>query len=155
MIISDKPSAPPKQLPSPPIIEPKKSHSVIVDNSKVPIDSLITHVSGIALTVDYYRLIVNKDTALYSQDVGQSGVQQQYQLYKNFEITRIALPEIDFRIVCSKGTYIRSIAYDFGLALNSGGHLTSLRRTKIGDYSVENGVEPEAFIEALQQSPSE
>ncbi len=72
-----------------------------------------------------------------------------------FEITRIALPEIDFRIVCSKGTYIRSIAYDFGLALNSGGHLTALRRTKIGDYSVENAVEPEAFIEALQQFPSE
>jgi len=71
-----------------------------------------------------------------------------------FEITRIALPEIDFRIVCSKGTYIRSIAYDFGLALNSGGHLTALRRTKIGDYSVENGVTPDAFIEALQQSPS-
>lgn len=66
-----------------------------------------------------------------------------------FEITRIALPEIDFRIVCSKGTYIRSIAYDFGLALNSGGHLTALRRTKIGDYSVENAVEPDAFIEAL------
>ena len=72
----------------------------------------------------------------------------------DFEITRIALPEIDFRIVCSKGTYIRSIAYDFGLALKSGGHLTALRRTKIGDYSVDNAVEPEAFIEALQQSPS-
>jgi tRNA pseudouridine55 synthase len=71
-----------------------------------------------------------------------------------FEITRIALPEIDFRIVCSKGTYIRSIAYDFGLALNSGGHLTALRRTKIGDYSVENATEPEAFIEGLQQSLS-
>ncbi|TAE64907.1 MAG: tRNA pseudouridine(55) synthase TruB [Flavobacteriia bacterium] len=71
-----------------------------------------------------------------------------------FEITRIALPEIDFRIVCSKGTYIRSIAYDFGLALNSGGHLTALRRTKIGEYSVENATEPEAFIEGLQQSPS-
>ena len=71
-----------------------------------------------------------------------------------FEITRIAIPEIDFRIVCSKGTYIRSIAYDFGVALNSGGHLAALRRTKIGDYSVENAVEPEAFIEALQQSPS-
>jgi tRNA pseudouridine55 synthase len=71
-----------------------------------------------------------------------------------FEITRIALPEIDFRIVCSKGTYIRSIAYDFGLALQSGGHLTALRRTKIGDYSVENATEPEAFIEGLQQSPS-
>ena len=71
-----------------------------------------------------------------------------------FEITRIALPEIDFRIVCSKGTYIRSIAYDFGLALHTGGHLTALRRTKIGDYSVENAKEPEAFIEGLQQSPS-
>ena len=71
-----------------------------------------------------------------------------------FEITKIALPEIDFRIVCSKGTYIRSIAYDFGLALNSGGHLTALRRTKIGEYSVENATEPEAFIEGLQQSPS-
>ena len=63
-----------------------------------------------------------------------------------FEITRIALPEIDFRIKCSKGTYIRSIAYDFGLALQSGGHLTALRRTKIGDYSVENALTPDEFI---------
>jgi len=70
-------------------------------------------------------------------------------MVSEFEITRIALPEIDFRIVCSKGTYIRSIAYDFGLALKSGGHLTALRRTKIGDYSVENATEPEAFIESL------
>jgi tRNA pseudouridine55 synthase len=62
-----------------------------------------------------------------------------------FEITRIALPEIDFRVKCSKGTYIRSLAYDFGIALNSGAHLTKLRRTKIGDYSVENGISPEVF----------
>ncbi|MEC4004074.1 tRNA pseudouridine(55) synthase TruB [Flavobacterium sp. SUN052] len=62
-----------------------------------------------------------------------------------FEITRIALPEIDFRIACSKGTYIRSIAFDFGNALQSGGHLTKLRRTKIGNYSVEDGVSPEKF----------
>jgi tRNA pseudouridine55 synthase len=62
-----------------------------------------------------------------------------------FEITRIALPEIDFRIKCSKGTYIRSIAFDFGLALQSGGHLTALRRTKIGDYSVENAIAPTHF----------
>ena len=55
-----------------------------------------------------------------------------------FEITRIALPEIDFRVVCSKGTYIRSIAYDFGIALQSGAHLTALRRTKIGDFEVKN-----------------
>jgi tRNA pseudouridine55 synthase len=66
-----------------------------------------------------------------------------------FEITRIALPEIDFRVQCSKGTYIRSLAYDFGQALQSGGHLTALRRTKIGDYSVENGITPEAFDQLL------
>lgn len=63
-----------------------------------------------------------------------------------FEITRAELPEIDFRIVCSKGTYIRSIARDFGLALNSGAHLTKLCRTKIGDYDVKNALEPEAFL---------
>lgn len=62
-----------------------------------------------------------------------------------FQITRIQLPEVDFRITCSKGTYIRSIAYDFGLALQSGGHLSALRRTKIGNYSVINAVTPEEF----------
>jgi len=67
-----------------------------------------------------------------------------------FEITRIQLPEIDFRIKCSKGTYIRSIAFDFGLALQSGGHLSALRRTKIGDYSVENAISPEDFEKSLQ-----
>ena len=60
-----------------------------------------------------------------------------------FEITRIALPEIDFRVACSKGTYIRSLAFDFGKAMQSGSHLTALRRTKIGDYSVENAFSPE------------
>lgn len=62
-----------------------------------------------------------------------------------FEITRIQLPEIDFRVQCSKGTYIRSLAFDFGKALQSGGHLTVLRRTKIGDYNVDNAVTPEVF----------
>ena len=62
-----------------------------------------------------------------------------------FEITRIALPEIDFRVVCSKGTYIRSLAFDFGKAMNSGSHLTALRRTKIGDYNVQNAMTPKQF----------
>lgn len=55
-----------------------------------------------------------------------------------FEITKIQLPEIEFRIVCSKGTYIRSIANDFGKKLNSGAYLSSLCRTKSGDFSLEN-----------------
>ena len=66
-----------------------------------------------------------------------------------FEITRIALPEVDFRVVCSKGTYIRSLAFDFGKAMQSGSHLTVLRRTKIGDYGVENGVSPEDFEKSV------
>ena len=66
-----------------------------------------------------------------------------------FEITRIQLPEVDFRVQCSKGTYIRSLAYDFGLALQSGGHLSVLRRTKIGDYSVENAILPDDFEQTL------
>lgn len=69
-----------------------------------------------------------------------------------FEITRIALPEIDFRVVCSKGTYIRSLAFDFGKALQSGGHLSALRRTKIGNFSVEDGIEPLAFEKIYNQN---
>ncbi|HRB70513.1 MAG: tRNA pseudouridine(55) synthase TruB [Flavobacterium sp.] len=66
-----------------------------------------------------------------------------------FEITRIALPEVDFRVVCSKGTYIRSLAYDYGVALQSGAHLTALRRTKIGDYSVKNAMIVTDFEESV------
>jgi tRNA pseudouridine55 synthase len=58
----------------------------------------------------------------------------------DFEITRIALPEVDFRIVCSKGTYIRSIARDFGQKLNSGAHLTALRRTRIGEFNIKDSI---------------
>jgi len=66
-----------------------------------------------------------------------------------FEITRIALPEIDFRVVCSKGTYIRSLAYDFGKAMKSGSHLTVLRRTKIGDYDVNDAMDVTLFEQSL------
>lgn len=66
-----------------------------------------------------------------------------------FEITRIALPEIDFRVVCSKGTYIRSLAFDFGKAMNSGSHLIALRRTKIGDYEVNNAMDITLFEDSI------
>jgi tRNA pseudouridine55 synthase len=64
---------------------------------------------------------------------------------KEFELTNIALPEVSFRIVCSKGTYIRSIARDLGTALDSGGYLTSLRRTRIGEYKVDDAWELQAL----------
>lgn len=66
-----------------------------------------------------------------------------------FEITNIEMPNITFRVVCSKGTYIRSLANDFGKALDSGAHLSSLRRTKIGDFNVDNAVTPLDFQDAL------
>lgn len=68
-----------------------------------------------------------------------------------FEITRINLPDVSFRITCSKGTYIRSIAHDFGKALNSGGHLSQLRRTKIGDFNVDIARDPRVLSERMLQ----
>lgn len=56
----------------------------------------------------------------------------------DFKITKIDLPFVDFEVNCSKGTYIRSLAFDFGKAVNSGGYLTALRRTKIGEFDVIN-----------------
>jgi len=67
-----------------------------------------------------------------------------------FEVTKIEMPNVYFRIVCSKGTYIRSLAYDFGLALNSGSHLSALRRTKIGDYDVKNSISVERFLKDFE-----
>ena len=67
-----------------------------------------------------------------------------------FEITDIQKKTVHFRVVCSKGTYIRSLANDFGKALNSGAHLSSLRRTRIGEFKVENAQSVEAFIAGLK-----
>jgi len=60
-----------------------------------------------------------------------------------FEIDDAMFPTVSFLVECSKGTYIRSLARDYGLALNSGAYLSSLRRTKIGDFDVENAISPE------------
>lgn len=69
---------------------------------------------------------------------------------KTFEITNIALPAVNFRVICSKGTYIRSLAHDFGKAMNSGAHLSALRRTRIGSLKVDNSVTIEAFEARLK-----
>ena len=66
-----------------------------------------------------------------------------------FEITQINGAELKFRVVCSKGTYIRSLANDFGKALNSGAHLSELRRTRIGNFKVEDAITPEDFLATL------
>jgi len=67
-----------------------------------------------------------------------------------FEITLIDFPKVDFRVVCSKGTYIRSLAFDFGKILGSGAHLSALRRTKIGEFKVSDAKSIEDFIKTLE-----
>lgn len=68
-----------------------------------------------------------------------------------FKITAIRGLEVDFEIQCSKGTYIRSLAHDFGKALNSGAHLSALRRTKIGAFSVDDAMSVDAFMDSLKK----
>ena len=67
----------------------------------------------------------------------------------SFEITNISMPNVDFKVTCSKGTYIRSLAHDFGKALESGAHLTALRRTKIGEFDVNNSLDVASFENLL------
>lgn len=70
---------------------------------------------------------------------------------RNFEITQIKFPEIDFKVNCSKGTYIRSLVHDYGKSINSGAYLSALRRTKIGEFSVENAMQMEDFEKLLEK----
>ncbi|WP_300601373.1 tRNA pseudouridine(55) synthase TruB [Niabella sp.] len=67
-----------------------------------------------------------------------------------FEIDATHLPTISFKVVCSTGTYIRSLAQDFGQALGCGAYLSSLRRTRIGDFSVEDALTIDAFTEGMR-----
>lgn len=69
-----------------------------------------------------------------------------------FDISRIELPEIDFKIRCSKGTYIRSIAHDFGKSLDNGAYLSKLRRTKIGKFNLEDAVNLQDFESMMERS---
>ncbi len=98
-----------------------------------------------------YSAIKKEGMALY--ELARRGVHVELKARKitinEFEITQITLPVLHFRIVCSTGTYIRSIAHDMGAALNTGAYLSELRRTKIGDNDVENGVTMQNFLESL------
>lgn len=67
-----------------------------------------------------------------------------------FDLTRIELPEVDFSVTCSKGTYIRSLAYDLGEAVDSGAYLTALCRTRIGDFKLEDAWDLEELIAMLE-----
>jgi len=69
----------------------------------------------------------------------------------SFDITNIDLPEVNFTVRCSKGTYIRSLAYDFGKALDSGGYLSSLRREAIGNFTVSGAFTMDEILKYIEQ----
>ena len=70
---------------------------------------------------------------------------------KEFSITKVELPVIGFRIVCSTGTYIRSMANDLGRELGCGAYLSSLRRTRIGNFQVEHAMTMDGFAEMVDR----
>jgi tRNA pseudouridine55 synthase len=70
---------------------------------------------------------------------------------KEFEIVNVQLPIVHFRVVCSTGTYIRSVAYDFGEALGCGAYLSSLCRTRIGEFRLEDAMSIQQFEEKIKQ----
>lgn len=72
-----------------------------------------------------------------------------------FEITDIELPIVRFRVVCSKGTYIRSLADDFGKALGSGAYLSELRRTKSGSFTVDEAWQLDALVQTIRSTPKD
>ena len=84
----------------------------------------------------------------FARDGKEIEVPQRTIYIHNFTIDASQFPKLHFEVVCSKGTYIRSLANDFGKALGSGGYLSALRRTKIGDFSVSNAISPEEFVSA-------
>ena len=68
----------------------------------------------------------------------------------NLEFSKINLPDLNFKLKCSKGTYIRSLANDFGKSIDSGGYLSSLRRTAVGSFKIKNSIQLQEFIEKLK-----
>jgi tRNA pseudouridine55 synthase len=98
-----------------------------------------------------YSAIKKDGVALY--ELARRGVDVELKartiVIKTFEITAIEMPVVQFRVVCSTGTYIRSLAHDYGAILGCGAYLSGLRRTSIGEHLVENAVGIEGFMEAL------
>lgn len=99
-----------------------------------------------------YSAIKKQGTALYELARRGEAVEIEPRIVRinSFEITSVDLPVVSFKIACSTGTYIRSVAHDFGAALKCGAYLSALRRTRIGDFHVNDSMTMEGFMGSLQ-----
>lgn len=74
---------------------------------------------------------------------------------KELEVLSWEAPKLTLRVLCSKGTYIRALARDLGEAMNSGAHLTALRRTRVGDYTIDDAMSLDQALELIKEGPVE
>ena len=103
---------------------------------------LPNYIGDINQTPPIYSAIKKEGRRLYNlaREGKKIEIKERKVFVKKFEITKIKLPEVDFLIECGKGTYIRSIANDFGKSLNSGAHLKNLRRIATGNFKIKNAI---------------
>lgn len=155
---------------------PKKYSGVITLGATTPSYDLETEINTTfalnELSIDQIKAEVNHMVGYYDQhppifsakkvlgqkayDLARAGEEVKLEPKKihisQFDLPKIELPHVHFEITCSKGTYIRSIAHDLGARLNNGGHLTQLRREKIGDFSLSNAKTVDEWIEIINES---
>jgi tRNA pseudouridine55 synthase len=114
----------------------------------------ITFIGQISQLPPIYSAIkiAGKPAYIAARKGQEVAIQPRLITVREFEITSIQLPFVYFRIVCSKGTYIRSLAHDFGQVLAVGAHLSALKRTRIGSYDVRNAWQLPDLIEAIKEN---
>jgi len=134
-------------------LETKVNQTFSIDqiNSEQIYKAATEFIGNIQQVPPIYSAIKKDGVRLYEH--ARNGVEVKIKernvIIHEFEITRIELPEIDFRVVCSKGTYIRSLANDMGKALNNGAYLSKLTRTKIGGFCLKKAIEIDDFTKML------
>ena len=127
-----------------------------IDDSGI-IKAATSFIGIIEQTPPVYSAVRKDGKRLY--EYARSGKEVEIKARKveihEFEILSIDLPKVEFRVLCSKGTYIRSLAHDMGSRLGCGAYLSALRRTKIGGYNVNNALHPKKFGELLANDRGE
>ncbi len=132
--------------------EPEQQKDISGITEEMIRDAIKKFTGEIQQVPPIYSAIKKQGTALYTlARRGEAVIPEPRTVFiHSFELTRLELPKLHFKIVCSTGTYIRSIANDLGAALGYGGYLSELRRTRIGDFHVNGGMTMEGFLESLQ-----
>lgn len=125
--------------------------------TKETINQVVSQLSGVIEQIPpaHSAIKINGKRAYESARKGEEVIIKSRQVeVKEFDIDSTLFPEISFRIVCSKGTYIRSLVRDFGKLLGSGAYMSSLRRTRIGNLKIEDALTIEQFLANLPEIPN-